>query len=212
MTLFEAVCVGGGIFTFLLGCIITCIKRVRHRDGIGISMVLVGVVMIFLPLLIFPDKSDNSGEIISESSPIEGSVSDTLTFDELEVTVNDYVFSEYLGNLDGLSKADDGNVYCTVYLDIKNIAKSSKALRSSFNTNYNFTLDYNDGYTYHSTWQEYSEFLNAHDSIEPLTTLQNVCVSFKVPLEVEESAEAPLTLSFSRNSKTEKDCVKWKLR
>lgn len=190
-----------------VGMFLACSKKFRQQygDGFGAAMFAAGALVMFATILFVPDKSDTQ---------LVGNVSDMLAFDELEITVNDYVFSEYLGNLKGLGKAEDGNIWCTVYLDVKNASKSTKSLKSSFNTNYNFELDYNDGYTYNTTWpwENYSEFLYTHDNIAPLATLKNVCVSFKVPVEVQENSDAPLYVRISKNSKTEKDYVEWKIR
>ena len=75
-----------------------------------------------------------------------------------------------------------------------------------------YFCDYNNGYIYNSAWFEYAEFLNAHESIAPLETLSNVCVSYKVPVEVKKNTENSLTLKCSYNSQKETDYVEWKLR
>ncbi len=169
--------------------------------------ILVAVSSLFVA---FPPKAQDVNK--EKNALMAGEVSDTLTFDDLEITVNNYVFSKNLGNIKGLTKAGDGNVWCTVYLDVKNVSKTTKSLCSSFNTNYSFTLEYKDGYTYYSTHQDYSEFLYAHEDIAALETLRNVCVSFEVPLEVEKNTDEPLHIKVSKNSKSAKDYAEWKLR
>ncbi len=141
-----------------------------------------------------------------------GTTSDTLTFDDLEITIKDFVFSKYSGNLNGLDKATDGNSYCVAYLDVKNISTSTKFLNSNFNSNYEFTLIYKDNYKYHCSFFNYAEFFHAHDSIAALETLKNVCVSFKVPDEVKINENEPLCIRFSKNSKNENDYIEWVLR
>nr|DAH63490.1 MAG TPA: protein of unknown function (DUF4352) [Caudoviricetes sp.] len=204
--------IGAAIVT--VGLFLACSKKFRQHygDGFGAAMFAVGALVMLAALLFTPMKSDAKNINPSGTALMAGEVSDKLTFDELELTVNDYVFSESLGNLEGLTKANDGNVWCTIYLNVKNISKATKALHSLSNTNYTFTLVYKDGYTYHCTYQDYSEFLDAHDDIAALEELKNVCVSFEVPLEVEENASEPLSLKFSKNSRKEKDYVEWKLR
>ena len=152
------------------------------------------------------DKSDENAPLMT------GGVSATLTVDELEITVTKFVFSKYCGNLSSLGEAESGSVWCTVYLNVKNISKSAKILTRSYGTKYDFTLDYNNGYTYNTAWFEYAEFLNAHESIAPLETLSNVCVSYKVPLEVKKNTENSLKLKCSYNSQKETDYVEWELR
>lgn len=170
--------------------------------GLVVSLVI-AVAALFAT---FPPKSkDNNPPLTS------GSVSDTLVFDELEITVTDYVFSDSCGNLESLTKAKEGNVWCTVYFDAKNISKETKVISDSFSTKYTVELVYKDGYTYNSAWQDYSEFFNAHDTIAPLTTLNRVCVSYEVPSEIAENNDS-LVLKFCRNSRKETDFAEWKLR
>ncbi len=209
-TFYITVIICGVVFliSFIMGIID---KKRGVRFFFSCSFMLISIIVAVSSLFVaFPPKAQDTNK--EKAALMVGEVSDKLTFDELELTVNNYVFSESLGNLEGLTKANDGNVWCTVYLNVKNISKATKALHSLSNTNYTFTLVYKDGYTYHCTYQDYSEFLDAYDDIAALEELKNVCVSFEVPLEVKENTSEPLSLKLSKNSRKEKDYVEWKLR
>lgn len=170
---------------------------------------LVGSILIAAAALLvtFPPKSNDNNP-----PQLSGNISETLVFDELEITVTDYVFSDSCGNIKGLTKAKDGNIWCTVYFDVKNTSKETKVISDSFSTKYTVELVYKNGYTYNNTWQDYSDFFNANDTISPLETLKRVCVSYEVPSEVANNDSDSLCLKFCKNSKKETDCAEWKLR
>lgn len=207
-------CMIVGVIILVVGLFMMLSKSFRQRygSGFGGAMFVIGSLVLLVAMLLDPDITGSQKNNAPETTTIESGISDTLTFDDLEITVNNYVFSKNLGNIKGLTKAGDGNVWCTVYLDVKNVSKTTKSLCSSFNTNYSFTLEYKDGYTYYSTHQDYSEFLYAHEDIAALETLRNVCVSFEVPSEVEKNTDEPLHIKVSKNSKSAKDYAEWKLR
>lgn len=194
---------------FVISFIVATIDKKRKLKfffsclGIAISLV-VAVAALFVT---FPPKSKDDNP-----PPLSGSISETLVFDELEITVTDYVFSNSCGSLESLTKAKEGNVWCTVYFDVKNNSKEAKLIKDPFSTRYDVKLVYKDGYTYYSTWRDYSDFFYAHDSIAPLETLKGVCVSYEVPLEVRDNNSDSLHLRFSKNSKKDIDFIEWNLR
>lgn len=158
-------------------------------------------------------SSTSSSESETEGKCLfSAGLSETITFDDLEITVTDYVFSNVCGNLQGLTEAKDGNVWCTIYVDVKNTSKEEKILRDNISSNYDFGLVYGDGYTYYNTWQDYLDFYDAHYTISPLETLKRVCVSYEVPAEVATNDSSPLRLTFRKNSRSERDYVEWNLR
>ena len=161
---------------------------------------------LILSLLILISLSSCSKSVDKEPvEPVE--IGAVQTIKDLEATVTGYEFSVYAGALDGLSKSEDGFKYCVVYLDVKNIG--SGALETD---DYTFTLYYNKEYHYLSTWANYTQFLNAHDSIPALGTLDNVCLCFKVPTEVEENTDLPLTVELKENRVSATESVMWVLR
>lgn len=126
---------------------------------------------------------------------------------DLETTITDYEFSIYAGALNGLAKVESGYKYCVVYLEAKNIGSVSLSP-----SDYVFTLCYDSGYRYNSTWINYTEFFSAHDSIPALGSLSDVCLCFKVPVEVEDNSDIPLTIELKENSTKAKDVAVWQLR
>lgn len=134
----------------------------------------------------------------------------TQTIKNLETTITGYEFSIYAGALNGLSEVSDGFKYCVVYLDVKNIG--SGALETD---DYTFTLYYHNNdkiYHYLGTWANYSEFLYANDSIPALGTLDNVCLCFKVPTEVEDNVDCQLTIELKENRVSATNKAVWALR
>lgn len=160
------------------------------------------------------EKGSNDKVIQTEAVTLSGDISDKFVFDELELVVTDCKFSKYCGNLEGLAKAESGNVWCVVYLNAKNVSTTTKELRGAFNASstYSFVLKYKGEYEYRETFSKYSDFFTAHDSIAPLETLENVCVSFEVPLEVKNNTDNSLCIQLSKNSREENDYVEWNLR
>ena len=78
---------------------------------------------------------------------------------------------------------------------------------------YSFTLYYNSDYSYLGTWSRDKKFFRANDSIPALGTLDNVCLCFKVPVEVESNANLPLTIQLEENYwLSDYDDVGWVLR
>ncbi|MBP9988456.1 MAG: DUF4352 domain-containing protein [Ruminococcus sp.] len=137
-----------------------------------------------------------------------GSIGNTLTFDGLEITVNSISFTDYMGGLDGLFLAEDGNKWCNIVISVKNVSEDTK----EFSDNYNFDLKYKETYTYNHSFADYSDFLANVDSISPLETVENKLICFKVPNEVNDNANECLTLTVSENSISAKDYAEWKLR
>lgn len=153
------------------------------------------------------DNGDNSS-IINNSIYEVGT---TVIFEDLEITITSYKFSSYIAGVSGGMKPGSGNTWCVVYATIKNVGNKQKTLKDFMNCLYTFDLYYDETYKYNSTWLDYDDFFEAHDSINPLETI-NVCTNFKVPFEVETSQEKSLYVSFLPNKIDAKESVTWKLR
>lgn len=191
-------------------------KRARFIGGISFCVAIIS----FIIFATSPNNSNDKKDIKDKTtkSQIEAvekayGLSDTQVFDDLEIKINGFKFSDYLGGLDNLFKAKSGYRYCVVYMDVKNVGTSAKQLTGDFgNSNYNFTLYYNGDYKYNSTHADYTDFFYANESIPALGSLKNVCVCFEVPIEVETQVKLPLHIEFSKNSKYDDSNVKWELR
>ena len=122
------------------------------------------------------------------------------------------VFSQYAGNISGFNKAQDGLLYCVIYLDVKNTTdKSLEMVGFLHNLTYTFTLVYDNDAKYSTSWGTSSEFLFATESIPARATLKGKVISFSVPAEM-KTDKLPLLLTLTRNDGTNKETVTWDLR
>ena len=142
----------------------------------------------------------------SEPKPINHSIGETENFHSLELTVNNFEFSQYAGAIKELSKADDEYIYLNVYVSAKNTGNSNLSPKD-----YTYHIIYDGEYRYSSHFYLRSEFLGAYDSIIPLGTLTDKVLCFKVPKEIMNSDKS-ITLSLKLNKRSEKEEVIWTLR
>ncbi|MBP3891434.1 MAG: hypothetical protein J6D29_04600 [Solobacterium sp.] len=197
-------------------------KAVAKEFGIIVSLVVLMFVLISILVLGKNSSSDKTSETANETAreQIQSEVdiynlNDTIVFDDLEVTVTGYTFSNYAGNFYGLNPSDQDTVYLVVYVNVKNPTNEEKKLRNDTilgpgNSVYNFIVTYDKEYQYLSSYFEYSDFLLANESIMPLGTMTSKVLNFQVPKEIQNSDKS-LILTMNYNS-FESGEINWKLR
>ncbi len=144
---------------------------------------------------------------ISETTPEETaapqqgvsiSVGDTITTDNIEITINkvELTYDVLPDDTSGFYThyaADSGNVYIHLDVDVKNLGKQNLSCDRLLSA----TADYNNGYTYSSfaaPEDATTGFTYANiSSIKPLET-RGIHYIFKCPQEVEEST-SPLFIT-----------------
>lgn len=143
------------------------------------------------------------------------SVGETIVLDELEFTVLDFNFSDYIIDVQGGSKAGDNNKYCNVEVSIYNPTPESHDFTDDAvffeNTLYNYTLVFDKEFKYYSTWiQGYTNFLGNYEDIRPLETI-TAYVCFEVPEQI-ASADEELYVALSHNSSDDETEFRWVFR
>lgn len=184
----------------------------RDKQPIGcLKDILLLLLLVFIIIVITKIESclglpSWCSSCDSEPKPINHSIGETENFHSLELTVNNFEFSQYAGAIKGLSKADDEYIYLNVYVSAKNTG-SSDLLPKDFD----FRIIYDNEYKYLGYFHLRSEFFDAYDKIVPLGTLTDKVLCFKVPKEIMNSDKS-ITLSLKLNKRSEKEEVIWTLR
>lgn len=143
------------------------------------------------------------------------SVGETIVLDELEFTVLDFNFSDYIIDVKGGNEAGENNKYCNVEVSIYNPTPNSLNFTNDAvffeNTLFNYTLVYNKEYKYYSTWiPGYTNFIGNYEDIRPLETI-TAYVCFEVPDQIATSDEE-VYMSLSRNDADDETEFRWILR
>jgi|GEM_PF-1410313 len=156
-------------------------------------------------------SEDNSldGEQTEQEDDNLHQIGEIVIYEGLEVTVKNYVFSNYIANVKGGAAPGSNNQWCVVYVDVRNPTKSAITLRTLFNSKYDFSLVYDNEYTYLPSFQNYNEFFEFHDEILPLETI-SATSSFELPNEVINSNKE-IVVYFSKN-KIDAEKVGWIIR
>lgn len=131
----------------------------------------------------------------------------TSVLDDLKITVQNYMFARHNGNLKYLNMAEEGFIYCAVYLDVENVTDKEIPL-SDDPMRYQAALMVGDNKQFSHSYVEDTEFLFGNKSISPNTIMKRKIVNFKIPAEVANTDE-PLRL-IMQNQKRE--TVVWRLR
>ena len=131
----------------------------------------------------------------------------TSVLNNLNFTVQNYMFARHNGNLKYLNMAEEGFIYCAVYLDIENVTDEEIPL-SNDPMRYQATLMVGDNRQYSHSYAEDNEFLFGNKSISSNSKMKEKIINFKVPAEVAISDE-PLRLII-QNQKRE--TVVWRLK
>ena len=140
------------------------------------------------------------------------SLNSKAQFDELDFTITSYTFdSEFCG----ITASDNANeILCIVNVKIHNPTNVKKYLYTTFLTStsheYSYKLTYSKNYSYLSVWANYTDFINAHESISPLQTI-TASLCYKIPKEISNSQQE-LELCLSKNLKSATEFHIWKLR
>ena len=148
--------------------------------------------------------------------PVNLKLGKSAEIDGLEFTVKKMVISKYAGALNGLNEADSDYTYLVVYVDVKNPTNEEKKLRTKLLlgtgwSNYDFDLFYDGEVEYNRSFAEYTDFLDANESILPRATLRNKVLKYKVPVEVQKSKK-PIIIRLSPHSSGSDEVYIWKLR
>ena len=156
----------------------------------------------------------STSEEKTNSAPTILNLGESFVIDNLQMTVDSYEFSDYLGGLDGLNKVEKGLKYCVVHVTVKNLDNSTKYLTEGTlfkNTKYSSQIIFDKKYEYNSTWAQYTDFFDAHESIPALGEI-SCCFSYEVAEDVETQIDKQLIFEFGLNkTDTTKKC-NWKLR
>lgn len=186
-------------------------SKARKKDGpiLGFLKLILSFLLLVLVIVVMVKMISCWGlpfGLSCDPEPVNHSLGETENFHDLELTVNNYEFSQYAGAIEGLSKADDEYVYLNVYVSAKNTGNSNLSPKD-----YTYHIIYDNEYRYSSHFYLRSEFLGAYDSIIPLGTLTDKVLCFKVPKEIMNSDKS-LTFSLKINKRSEKEEVIWTLR
>ncbi len=131
----------------------------------------------------------------------------TSVLDDLKITVQNYMFARHNGNLKYLNMAEEGFIYCAVYLDVENVTDKEIPL-SDDPTRYQAALMVGDNKQFSHSYVDDTEFLFGNKSISPNTIMKRKLINFKIPAEVANTDE-PLRL-IMQNQK--RGTVVWRLQ
>ena len=131
----------------------------------------------------------------------------TSVLDDLKITVHNYMFARHNGNLKYLNMAEEGFIYCAVYLDVENVTDKEIPL-SDDPTRYQAALMVGDNKQFSHSYVDDTDFLFGNKNISPNTIMKRKLINFKIPAEVANTDE-PLRL-IMQNQK--RGTVVWRLR
>ena len=117
------------------------------------------------------------------------------------------MFARHNGNLKYLNMAEEGFIYCAVYLDVENVTDKEIPL-SDDPTRYQAALMVGDNKQFSHSYVDDTEFLFGNKNISPNTIMKRKLINFKIPAEVANTDE-PLRL-IMQNQK--RGTVVWRLR
>jgi len=166
---------------------------------IVVLFLCIGIVLCCSSCMLYSYSKDAPKQATTEDAPsivhTLYAIGDTVTLNEIELTVTDYKFSDLYGDMEEYGQADDGYAYCIVTVDVKNIGNSSANIND-----YTMQLYYDEEYRYLNEYASEDVFLlYNNESIPALGKLSGKILNFKVPTEVRDT-DKPLRLRIGYNS------------
>lgn len=146
-------------------------------------------------------SSQNTSEDATPESVVYNQIGDTVDCFGLEITINSYEFV----------RCDNNNKYCRVSATIHNPSSDTITLMKSYASEYNEYIIYDTDYKYNSSWLDKTDYINSHDNIKPLETIDGIW-QFEVPNVVAESKNKQLLFTFQENKWISDAVYSWELR
>ena len=116
------------------------------------------------------------------------SLGETAELSGLSVTVKQVMFARHCGNLKYLDMAEDGSLYCAVYVDAENTGNKTRPLTEAVTGR--AVLWVNGREHYEQEYVQDTEFLYANAGVAPQEKLMNKVVTFKVPMQLQTDGSA----------------------
>ena len=139
-------------------------------------------------------KNDNSSttEVESTNNKEEEKhllLGENATFNKASFTVNNIMFARHFGNLKYLDMAENGFLYCDVYVNIENTSSEPLSLTNESNS-YDALLIVDHKEVYHQSYIEDDNFLFSHNELKPNEVLKNKAINFLVPADLQYSDQS----------------------
>jgi len=153
-------------------------------------------------------SEDISDEIVTQEEITEEvksglSLGETYSIDGLEFTITDYEF---------VDTDEETMKYCIVYTTVKNTNSETVDFDGWFTTyDYYYTLQYK-GIDYNCSWGYSDNYLQNNTTLVALGELKDKWIQFKVPNEVMENSDVPLTFTLAPNKTKRTERGIWNIR
>ena len=168
--------------------------------GILIAILALTAAAIFIGRL----SEDKPEDIAPESTQATTtkttyySVGETATYDDLEITIDSFSYQQGFCGIEIPSSND--NTLCIIEVTLHNPTNTRKSLQTGTyikNGVYIYNFLYDGKISYSGIFKSYSDFLLAHQSIDPLETI-TASLCFEIPNTVKNSKKS-IELEFSLN-------------